>query len=570
MFLQIFRKSLVCCLFLSLSTFLNAQKELRHIDAKLDSIFGHYNSGIKPGVSIAIIEKNKPIFLKSYGHANLEYQLKNTSNTLFNATDLAKQFTVFSILLLEEQGKLTINDDIKKYVPELSEWPFEITLKQLMEQTSGLRDVMELKKWIGYQNGDVVTKQDILDIASKQRHLNFPSGTKFEYNRTGFVLLTEVVAKVSGMPFSEFVDQHIFTPLGMNTSVFANTHTELIENRSYSYGTTGTKFTKIVNNSSFVGGTNLYTSAVDFAKWLRNMSKHSIGKPAFYSYMHAKIKLPNGQTSNYTPGIFKDNSNGYWRIHLEGFDHGYTSYMMHLPEHNFSMAFFINDIDFSIDDIYDAIVDWFNSDYNIPQVKASVAPNVKFIRKSATELQNYVGSYLFEDTFNFREIVLENDTLFYARDEINRTPMVPIEGNHTFKMLVPGNDNIRVSIKNQGKLIEFRAINNTMGYPDYISLGRKFKFRHEEQKAFSSEYKNEALGHTISIQNTNEAIQLTLNGSLILLDQISDDEFLAQENPKVNYVKLERDDQQNSIGVSLSNGQIKNLYYKKISKSILK
>ncbi len=559
-------KKIVFFLFLSLSTYLSAQLGLKHIDSKLDSIFGHYNSGLKPGVSVAIIENNKQIFTKSYGYANLEHQIKNTSNTLFNAADLAKQFTVFSILMLEEQGKLTINDDIKKHVPQLSEWPFKITLKHLMEQTSGLRDVMELKKWIGYQNGDVVTKQDILDIAANQKHLNFPSGSKFEYNRTGFVLLTEVIAKVPGMSFSEFVYLNIFKPLKMTNSVFVNTYTELIPNRSYSYETTDTIFTKIVNNSSFVGGTNLYTSAADFAKWLQNMSKYSIGKPAFYRYMHTKITLPNGQTSNYTPGIFKDNSNGYWRIHLEGFDHGYTSYMMHLPEHDFSMVFFINDIDFSIDDIYGSIFDWFNADYNIPSVKNSVVTNVKFINKSATELQNYTGNYLFDDNFNFREIIFENDTLFYARDKANRTPMAPIEGNDIFKMIIPGNDNIRVTFKNQGRFLEFRGINPTIGYNDYVSLGRKFKFRKEKQKDFSSAFMNEALGHTIKIQNKNEAVQLTLDGISIPLNHIGGNEFLTQTSSKVKYVKLKRDEWQNIIGVYLSNESIKNLYYRVLSK----
>ncbi|MFK7813348.1 MAG: serine hydrolase domain-containing protein [Maribacter sp.] len=559
-------KKIVFVLFLSLSTFLSAQKELKNIDAKLDSIFGHYNNGITPGVSIAIIEKNKPTYLKSYGHANLEYQIKNTSGTLFNATDLAKQFTVFSILFLQDQGKLNINDNIKKYLPELSGWPFEITLKHLMEQTSGLRDVMELRKWKGYENGDVITKQDILDTAAKQKRLHFSVGNKFEYNRTGFVLLTEVIAKVSGKPFSEFVDQHIFTPLRMNASMFVNTHTELVQNRSYSYATTDTKFTKIVNNSSFIGGTNLYTSTADFAKWLRNMSEQSIGKPTFYHYMNTKIELPDGQSSNYTPGIFKDDSNGYWRIHLEGFDHGYTSYMMYLPAYDFSMVFFSNDVMFSPDDIYDSVFDWFNTDYKVSPVKAVVTQNVKFITKSATELQDYVGSYLFEDNFSFRKVVLENDTLYYTRDETKGTPMVPVEGNHAFKMLVPGNDNIRVTFKNQFKTLEFRAVNNARGYPDYFSLGKKFKFDSKKQKACSNEYRNEALGHTVSLQNTKQGIQLWLDGTSILLRQIGDDEFLALENPKVKHVKLERDKQLGSTGLLLSNGQIKNLYYKKVSK----
>ena len=564
MLTQIIKKSVVFFLFMFLTISLNAQQALKNMEVKLDSVFGHYNIGEKPGLSIAIIEKNKPTLFKSYGHANLEYQIKNTSNTLFNAADLAKQFTVFSILLLQDEGKLSINDDIKKYLPALKQWPFEITLKHLMEQTSGLRDVMALKNWTGYKNEDVITKQAILELAAKQRHLNFPTGSRFDYNRTGFVLLTEVIAKVSGMPFSAFVDQHIFTPLGMNNSVFINTHTELIPNRTYSYAKEADKYIKIANNSSFVGGTNLYTSTSDFAKWLRNMTEQIIGKPKFYTYMLSKIKLPNGQNSNYTAGIFKEDSQGYWRIHLEGFDHGYTGYMMNIPEHDFSLIYFSNDIDFPHENIKKIFWNWFNTDYSIPPVKSIVVPNVKFVEKSKTELQNYVGSYLFEDNYSFRKIVLENDTLFYVRSETNRTPIVPIEGNHKFKMLYPNEDNLRITFKNQGELLEFRVINLSEHTNDYVVLGKKLKFNAEKETAFSSEFKNEILNQTITLQNTKEQIQLLINNNSIMLDQIGNNEFLPQPNPIVNYLKLQRDEQQNIIGIYLSGEQIKNLYYKMI------
>ncbi len=565
MFIQFTRKIQVLFLLLFLSTFIHAQKELRHIDANLDSIFGHYNIGKKPGVSIAIIEHNKPTVLRSYGHANLEYQIKNTPNTLFNAADLAKQFTVFSILLLQDQGKLSIHDNVKKYVPLVNEWPFDITLKHLMEQTSGLRDVVELKKWTGYQNGDVVTKQTILNLIAKQKQLNFPAGNQFEYNRTGFVLLTEVIAKVSGMSFSEFVHQHIFTPLEMNNSVFVNAHTELIPNRSYSYATTDNKFTKIVNNTSFVGGTNLYTSAADFAKWLRNMSNPKIGKSSFYEYMQTPIKPSNGKKTNYTPGIFKNNNEGYWTIHLEGFDHGYTAYMMYVPEHDFSLVFFSNDLDFSISNAYKAIYGWFNKDYANPPVSLLTGQRVKFINKSATALQSYIGDYLFEADFSTRKIVLENDTLFYVRNVTNRTPMVPIKGAHTFKMLFPSNDNIHVKFKNQGKIMEFRILLNANEADDYVKTARKFSFSQTKQPHFLGNYKNDLLDHTIHLQSTNEVLQLTVNGTSMILDQIGENVFLPLSNPSVGQVKLQRNEQQNIIGVYLSGYQINDLYYKLIN-----
>ena len=560
---QVLRRASILLLLSSFSTFIIAQKQLSQVDLTLDSIFGHYNIGEKPGVSIAILEKGKPPFLKSYGHANLEYQIKNTPKTLFNATDLAKQFTVFSILLLQNQGKLSTYDNINKYLPQLKYFPLDITLKHLMEQTSGLRDVVELKKWRGYQNGDVVTKQDILDLIKNQRNLNFPPGSKFEYNRTGFVLLTEVIAKVSGMPFSTFVEKHIFSPLGMTNSLFVNDHTDLIKNRSYSYAMKDNNYTKIINNSSFVGGTNLYTSATDYSKWLINMSNQKIGKPSFYTYLQTKITLSNGEQSNYTPGIFKDHSEGYWTIHLEGFDHGYTSYMMYVPEYDFSLAFFSNDDDFDISEAYKAIYGWFNRDYKVPSAKNKLLQKVEFDTISTATLQNYTGTYLFEDNFSLREIVLTKDTLFYVRGKNNRTAMVPISGNHHFKMLVPHNDRVRVTFKNQGDFLEFRSL-STGKDKDYVTHGRKIKFYKEKTTDLSGNFKNEALNHTVKIQTIKKEIQLSMDDTSTVLDQIGDIEFFPRSNARVKHIKLNKDKQGDIIGIYLSGFQLKDLYYQKV------
>ncbi len=541
---------------------IQAQKQLKDHDTKLKALFAHYDIGKKPGVSIAIIERDRPIFLRSYGYANLEYQIKNSSNTRFNAADLAKQFTVFAMLLLQDEGKLSIHDPVNNYLPLTREWPFEITLKQLMEQTSGLRDVMGLLEWGGYRNGDVVTKEDILNIVSKQKKLNFISGSKFEYNRTGFVLLNEVIAKVSGIPFSQYVHERIFAPLQMTESTFVNTHTEIVENRAYSYHLLDDRYVKIPNNSSFVGGTNLYVTIADFAKWLRNMANPVIGKPIFYDYLHTKITLSNGQGSNYTPGIYKDSTQGYSRIHLEGFDHGYTAYMMYLPEHEVSLVCFSNDVDFPINDVYGPIFDWINFDYGLLPVPtgSKKIEDVKLVSKSTAELRRYTGNFLFKDNFSTRKIELENDTLFYSRNETDRTPLVPIEGDHTFKMLFPDNDNIRVTFKQQGDVLEFRELSTTEN-GDFVALGERFAFQTTTTIDLSGLYRSEEIDHIIGVEHKNGEWQLNIDGIPIILDQIGALVFLPRSNPKLSYVVFQTDEKGRIGGLSLYGGQIKNLYY---------
>ncbi|MEL7160701.1 MAG: serine hydrolase, partial [Bacteroidota bacterium] len=520
----------------------------------------------KPGISLAILEKGLPVSYKSYGYANLEYGIQNSRNTLFNATDLAKQITIFSILLLRDQGKLSVYDPVQKYLPVLAGLPHAISLKQLMEQTSGLRDAMELAEWTGHRSGDVITREDVLDLMTQQRDLNAPPGHQFAYNRTGFVLLTEVVAKVSGMPFSTFVQKYVFTPLGMHNSVFVNTHTQLVRNKAQAYVMLNDGVQKVVNHTTFVGGTNLYTSVSDFAKWLRNMSEHRIGKPGFYAYLHEKITPTNGQPSNYTAGIFKEDSEGYWRIHLEGFDHGYTGYMMYLPEYDFSLVYFSNDLDFPINDINPVLWDWFNTDYAIQPPTPFIAPVVKYVSRSARDLHRYTGNYLVGDNFDLRKVTLENDTLFYVRNATNRSPLLPTSEKETFKMAFPGNDNIRVTFKDRGERLEFRVLTAGTGN-DYLIRGKKFSFYKGKNTVLTGTYRSPELAHTVSLRTVNDTTQLRLNDQTILLHQIGENAFLPAANAQVRYVKLQRDREQNITGVYLSGGQIKNLFYRLVSQS---
>jgi len=185
----------------------------KQLDKILDSIFIKYNDSQTPGASIAILQKGKAPFIKSYGLANLEYQLKVSSTTLFNATDLAKQFTAYCILKLQDEGALSINDKLMDYIPELSSLKEHVTIRHLLEQTSGLRAINDVHQWTGYEKDDMLSREDILSWAKTQKSLNFHPGSKFQYNRTGYVLLSEVVSKVSGLTFNEYVKQHILTSL---------------------------------------------------------------------------------------------------------------------------------------------------------------------------------------------------------------------------------------------------------------------------------------------------------------------------------------------------------------------
>ena len=225
---------LVSSLLFSLNSF--AQTTVTdELEIKIDSIFKNFNDINKPGATLAVVKNQKIVFKKGYGSANLEYGIPNSPSTIFHIASVSKQFTVFSILLLEKEGKLSFDDDIRKFIPEVPDFGQKITLRHLASHTSGMRDQWTLLRMAGWRMDDVITKEHILKLVSQQKELNFKPGEAYMYCNTGFTLLAEVVARISGKPFAEFTEERIFKPLNMNNTLFYDDHEKILKNRGYSY-----------------------------------------------------------------------------------------------------------------------------------------------------------------------------------------------------------------------------------------------------------------------------------------------------------------------------------------------
>ena len=181
-------------------------------EGKVDQLFAVWDQNDVPGASVAIVMDGEIIYSKGYGSANLEYNIANQPNTVFHIASVSKQFTAFSITLLADQGKLSLDDDIRKHLPEIPDFGYVITIRHLVHHISGLRDQWNLLALAGWRLDDVITKDHILKLISKQQDLNFVPGNEFLYCNTGFTLLAEIVARVSGKPFEIWSDENIFEP----------------------------------------------------------------------------------------------------------------------------------------------------------------------------------------------------------------------------------------------------------------------------------------------------------------------------------------------------------------------
>jgi CubicO group peptidase (beta-lactamase class C family) len=192
---------------------------------------------------------------------------------VFDVASISKQFTAFSILLLAAEGQLSIDHSVREYLPELSDFGHTITIKHLLHHTSGLREQSVLREMAGWRHDDITTQTQAFKLLTMQNDLNFEPGETFEYSNSGYFLLAQVVAKVSGQSFSAFTKSRIFEPLGMHSSAFPTDYQTVIQNKAYSYRVSKDGFVKCILNSTMVGSTGLTTTVEDLAKWATNFEQ---------------------------------------------------------------------------------------------------------------------------------------------------------------------------------------------------------------------------------------------------------------------------------------------------------
>ncbi len=385
------------------------------INNQVDALFTEWNTNEKPGASIAIVKDGAIVYKKGYGMANLEYGIPNSSTTVFHIASISKQFTVFSILLLEEEGKLSLEDDIRKYIPEVPNFGKTITLRHLATHASGLRDQWSLLGLAGWRRGDVVTKAHILKFISKQNALNFNPGEKFLYCNTGFTLLAEVVSRVSGQTFAEFTKANIFEPLQMSSTLFYDDHEKIVQNRAYSYYLGSSGYKKSVLNFANVGATSLFTTVEDLSHWALNFSSTKIGNNEIIRKMNTISVLNNGKKTEVGLGQVVGKYKGLNEIQHGGADAGYRSYFARYPDQNFSVMVFSNEASFKPNKIVHEIVDIYLKDSIKVELKKE-ALNIDYeapkkISVSQDILNTYVGNYDIKPGVTFR-ITIKKGQLF--------------------------------------------------------------------------------------------------------------------------------------------------------------
>ena len=366
----------------------------------IDSIFLEWNKPDVPGCALGIVKDGKLIYSKGYGIADLEHDIAITPSSVFGIGSITKHFVAFSILLLEEQGKLSIDDNIQKFLPDFPVYGAPITIKHLLYHTDGIRDYGSLKYFKGISALNHTDSDDAYDMIKRQKELNCVPGEEYVYGNSGHFLLVRIVEKASGQSLRLFAQEHIFVPLGMKSTFFKDNNTDLIKNRAYSYSSkTGEKgYNNIINRNVHVGGVGLRTTIEDLAKWDQNFYTNKLGKgeELIIQKMHEEGLLNNGEGTDRTLGLQIRNYKGLKVVGSAGSGFGYKAQLMRFPDEKLSVIILANrgDADptkmaYQVADIL--LKNTFESDSNKAKIKKDSLANSKLLKEFT--LNQLTGDY---------------------------------------------------------------------------------------------------------------------------------------------------------------------------------
>jgi len=356
--------------------------------SQVTALLEPWNKPDTPGVAIAVTLDGKVALETGVGIANLEYGIPVTSETAFRVASVSKQFTAFSILLLEAEGKLSLDDNVRKHIPELHDYSTPVTLRRMMNHTNGLRGESNLIRAAGWREDDAILNDMTFKLLAQQQELNFAPGDRYQYHNSGFALLAEVVERVSGQRFADYTQRHIFTPLGMTNSQFPQNNEAVIKNAAYSYYKTADGFKKSLLNTDQIGSAGLVTTAHDMSLWARNFEDATVGSPAIFAAMREQGVLNDGTVNIYAMGQEVRPYKGFNTVSHGGRNAAYRSFILRIPEVKFSVSILSNLASFDTADIAYTIADIYLGDH--PDFTDDQHEQITF---TDAELKSFEGTY---------------------------------------------------------------------------------------------------------------------------------------------------------------------------------
>lgn len=432
----------------------------------IDNIFSEFDKSDEPGAALGIIKDGKLIYSKGYGIADLEHDIKLTPSSVFYIASVSKQIVTFSVLLLEEQGKLNLDDKIQKFLPDFPEYNAPLTIRHFIHHTSGVRDYLNLMYLKGRSYLDNIDNEEVYQLIKNQKTLNFTPGEKYMYSNSCYFMLSLIIEKAAGESLKKFADKNIFQPLGMKNTLFYDDNTDLIKNRVFSYAKKSNQkgFNNLIMRFDLVGSGGVYSNIEDLFLWDQNFYNNKLGKGGqeIINKMHEENILNNGQSSGYAFALKNGSYKGLKTVSHGGSLAGYRTQLMRFPEEKFSVVILANRGDADPETLAYKVADVMLKDKlsNDKQVvenkKNAVKKNKKIVDFSKLNLNEFLGNYYSNE--------LDVNYLFFEEDGILKLK-IP---NRVSQKVTPKNTDVFAI--NRG-VVKFKRTNNVItGFK--VDLGR--------------------------------------------------------------------------------------------------
>ncbi|WP_299111484.1 serine hydrolase domain-containing protein [uncultured Winogradskyella sp.] len=558
--IQLKLMALVICYFLGIQNTLS-QNQNNTTNTDIDILFEKYNNNNTPGIAVSVSKDGEVVYQKEFGMANLEYEIPITEKTKFHAASLSKQFTAFLILKLEDEGLLSINDDVRTYIPELPDYGNTITINHLLTHSSGIRDQWRLLELAGWRMDDVIKTEQVFKLITNQKELNFVPGDNFKYSNSGYTLLAIIVERLTKTSFANYAKQIIFKPLQMSDSFFYDDHEVIVPNRAYSYKKVNDKLKKSNLNFATVGPTSLFTTTLDMNKWAQNFKTRTIGNERIFQSMNQKAQKNDGTISSYAKGQFVKNYKGYKMIYHSGSDAGYRCYFARFPELGYEFSLFANASYISAYDEIFKLIDYYlqdqypSSEKDGQSSKSFQYDDNLFVNLSNAEIEKFEGTYFDREQKQYWKVQIQNDTLYCKGGIIPEAMKLHPVGKKNFKIKGTPYD-ISVNFKENDynePILEFRI-------PDIIWLWLIRVKEVNTSDYLGSYYNNELNVEYELVKKENELYLTHQKLDDIKIEQINR-AYFSSNNRNFSNIRFKRNNAGKVVEFSVSNGSIENITF---------
>lgn len=531
--------------------------------AQIDAVFSQWDTSNKPGIAVGVLNDGHIVYTKGYGLANLEHQIPISPKTKFHIGDLAKEFTVYALLLLEQRGKLSLQDDVRKHLPKLKSFPRPITITQLLHHTSGLNDIEVSKALAGWMPGDVFTKAQAYTMITYELKSAPKSGSVQRPSDANFMLLEDLIAEIGEMSYVDFVTKEVFEPLGMKNSVF-DTNGAVIADKAQGYFVQNDSFANSILSRNHSLVSDVFTTVGDMCLWAKELGDPKIGTAQMVEKFDG-LSIVNERPVEEVNAALYTGAHRYWNFrgakklyHIEVAG-GYASKLIRYPDYDLAVVIMGNDGAYNgyagtgASELY--IEDFLEDTQDAPV-------EIKSRKLSEKQLMAFEGDYWDIDNHSSRKIHVKNDTLRYFRGPGNESALVPLTKN-TFKMMTWGD--VTVSFDSSTKPVTMKVIvgdevSNLVAYDTEASWTKKLS-------PFGGSYYAEILNTTYTVlQKEGKLVLAHPRLGVINLDPKIQDQF-AGDQRHFSSVLFKRDMKGTVIGFYLATQGIADIWFQKESTS---